>query len=68
MGLDEGNQQYPAVRKMRICLSCGGPKHVGLLVCWQCHNDLKMKYDLGYGSFVEHVLRRAEQTINERDP
>lgn len=52
--------QYPHVRAMRTCLACGGPKHVGLIVCWQCHNALKMRYDHGYGPTMERILQVAE--------
>lgn len=51
---------------MRICLACGGPKHVGLLVCWQCHNELQMKHDEGYGPVVEHAIHRAQRHVEAR--
>lgn len=53
--------QYPHVRAMRICLACGAGKDVGLLLCWGCHNNLKMHHDHGYGDAVERVLRTANE-------
>jgi hypothetical protein len=58
--------QFPHVRALHTCLCCGGAKHVGLLLCWECHNELKMKYDYGYGPIVEKALADIEAT-NIRD-
>lgn len=59
MGQANANQ-YPAVRAMRICLGCGGAKHVGLLVCWHCHNELQMQHDNGYGPTMDRVIEKAQ--------
>lgn len=55
-------EQYPHIRAMTLCLACGGGKTVGLLVCWPCHNELKMVHDVGYGLTMERVLLRANDT------
>lgn len=58
------SEQYPAVRAMTICLACGGGKHVGLLVCWSCHNELKMNHDFGYGP-MDRVIQKAQSQADQ---
>jgi hypothetical protein len=52
---------------MKTCLACGGKKDVGLLVCWHCHNNLKMHFDSGYGHTMERVLLTANEQIAKRE-
>lgn len=53
-------QQFPHVRALTICLACGGPKDAGLLVCWPCHNELKLIHDHGYGPDVDLLIETAD--------
>lgn len=62
------SEQYPVVRAMKICLACGGGKDVGLLVCWECHNQLKMIYDDGYGPTMDRVIQKAQNEADNHRP
>ncbi len=59
-------QQYPHVRALKVCLSCGGEKSTGLLVCWECHNMLSMLYNSGYGPVMEGRLQYADDMAISR--
>lgn len=74
MVLFSQDQQYPPIRALKTCLCCGGKKDIGCLVCWDCHNALKMTHEGGYGPTMERVLSVANAQFEitaqslKRDP
>lgn len=63
MALANANQ-FKHVRAMHICLGCGGPKSVGLLVCWKCNNTLKARFDGTYGREMDHAIEIADEFLS----
>lgn len=72
------NVGHPHVRRMNSCLRCGGHKMLTALVCWTCHNELKLIYGGGPDNYgpetrelldsVEHMLVEYETLVSrERD-
>lgn len=56
-------KQFPHVKLAPICIACGRPKHIGLLVCVECHNAFSMRHDVGYGEHTERLLAKADEVL-----
>lgn len=54
--------QMPRVRTLLHCPKCTRDKSPGLLLCWPCHNELKMHHDAGYGPW-EAKLAEIERNL-----
>jgi hypothetical protein len=66
MGLNDA-ERYPHIRALRVCIACCQAKDPGCLVCWDCHNDLSVVHDGGYGRVVERALQVAEVLFERRN-
>lgn len=62
-------QQHPLVRASTWCVACGeGGKAQGLLVHWECSNNLKKRYDYGFGPKTEAALDALEERLQRGEP
>lgn len=53
---------YPYVRASVSCPLCNGGKEAGLIVCWDCYRDYKMR--LG-NDLAESLIAKAEAELRE---